>query len=154
MIARVLRTAIGFLATLAVADVVGVAVCFVLDVVPFRRGSTMALFAVWFVLGVFTGVIAYGQGGPRLLGGEKGDWTEREDAAKVGAGLLAVATVCLASLSLLFYLLWWRTNPEGQSFVPDSAAPTATFFGAVLGTMAFSRHVFKRPGGNRTTEAR
>jgi hypothetical protein len=143
MIGRMFKTALAFLITLVVFDVVGIGVCFIFEVVPFRRGSSLALFAVWFVLGVFCGLISYMQGGPRLLGKEEKDWTGREDAGRIGAGVIGVASAVLAVLSGLSWLLWWSSNADGEYYVPDSMAPTLTFFGTILASMVFARNLFK-----------
>lgn len=112
-------------------DVVGVVACFVL----FFLEET--LYVVWFVLGIFCGSIAYGVGGSLFLGKDeaKGEWTDREDASRIGGWVIGVPVVLLSALSVLFYRLWWRFNPSGDYFVPASAAPTLTFFGAILAAM-------------------
>src|SRR5882672_3133510 len=145
MIGRLLKTALAFFITLVVFDVAGVVVCFIFEVVPFRRGSSLALFAIWFVLGVFCGLISFMQGGPRLLGKDEKDWTERDDAGRIGAGLVAIAAVVLGAISLVSYLIWWGGNSDGEFYVPESAAPTLTIFGSILASMLFFRQTFKRP---------
>jgi len=108
-----------------VFDVAGVAVSFVLDMLSPRRDSLLARYAIWFVLGVFCGVICYGAG--------TGD--ERKPEAP-GALVLATIVGVVASILAACTLLLWRTSYVADSYVPDSVPLTITFAIALIGGAA------------------
>jgi hypothetical protein len=129
---------------LAVFDVVGVVACFVLDVAPLRYGSFGLLCAVWLVLGVFCGLIAFSNT-VQYLSKTPNELPDSVDG-KTGALVVWGTVLLLLGLSLLFHRLWWRFNwLGGDYFVPDGAVPTLTFFASVLAGMFLTRHVLHRP---------
>jgi hypothetical protein len=119
-------------------DVVGVVVCFFFDIAPLRGKSTALFYAIWFVLGVFCGLLSYNTAGSIASPQSNVEWTNREDSGK--SGLLAVLTisVVLTALSVAFYLLLWRYQPEASFFVPDTPSPTLTFFVTILASVVFA----------------
>jgi hypothetical protein len=128
---------------LAVFDIVGVVACFVLDVAPLRYGSFGLLCAVWLVLGVFCGIIAFANA-VRFLSKTPDEVPDSVDG-KTGALVVWVAALLLLGLSLLFHRLWWRFNwLGGDYFVPDGAVPTLTFFTSVLAGMFLARHLMHK----------
>ncbi len=128
---------------LAVFDIVGVVACFVLDVAPLRYGSFVLLCAVWLVLGVFCGIIAFANA-VRFLSKTPDEMPDSVDG-KTGALVVWVTALLLLGLSLLFHRLWWRFNwLGGDYFVPDGAVPTLTFFTSVLASTFLARHLMHK----------
>lgn len=119
---------------LVVADVIGVVVCTLFDIAPIRGSSGALPYAIWFVLGVFTGMFAYGIS--ESWGGAKGQGKS--------AGTLIVATglVAMAALCVLFWWLEWSRGVEGEYYVPDSMPHTLVFCIAAAGGMFLSRAAF------------
>lgn len=108
-----------------VFDVAGVAVSFVLDVLSPRRDSLLARYAIWFVLGVFCGVICYGAG----AGDER---KQHAPGALVLATIVGVVALILAACTRLL----WQTITVADSYVPDSVPLTITFAVALIGGAA------------------
>lgn len=134
-----LKTAAILLLCLMLADLVGVIACLVFDVAPLRGNSAALPYAIWFVLGIFTGVIAFNGAGASIAGGGDGDWSTRPDARRIATGVTVSGAIVLAALCLLFDRLFWGRGVLGALYVPDSLPHTLTFFGAVLGAMALAR---------------
>lgn len=142
MVGRALKVAAALLVCLVVFDLVGVAVCLFFDVAPLRESSAALPYAVWLVLGVFCGLFSY-SGAGQWISPDRTDWLNGRHATKTGGFVLLVTSVCLAALCAIFYRLWWSSDVLGESYVPDSAPLTLTFFGALLAAMAFLRQTFK-----------
>jgi hypothetical protein len=126
------------LVVLAVADVVGVAASFVLDIAPMRHKSAGLGYAIWFVLGAFAGVVHYGS----AVGGTDG-WASREEARSAGFVLLGVTTAIVAGLVVLFHVSMWRqsTGPE-WAVVPDHMPTTIVFLAAFLASTCVAHHAY------------
>ena len=142
MLRRTFQVAVPLLIWLVVCDVVGVAVCFVFDVLPVRGVSAALPYAIWFVLGVFCGLFTYFTAGARLSASDD-QWIERAEATATGTFITLVNGAFLVALCVAFDLLWWRHDVLGEGFVPDSEPLTLTFFGAILASMALIRHTFR-----------
>jgi hypothetical protein len=138
---------------LAVFDLAGVAVSFVLDVLgalPLRSNSSAAFYAVWFVLGVFCGLLSYDTNGRLASGESKADWTAREDAAKTGLLVVVTTFAVLFGVSVICYLLLWRYDVQSSYFVPDNAPLSVTFFTAVFASTVFAyKSLRSRPNGTQ-----
>jgi hypothetical protein len=134
---------------LVLFDIVGVVVCLVVDVAPVRAKSTALIYVIWFVLGVFCGMLSYNTGGRIASGESKGDWTGREDAAQTGLLVVLTTSAVLVTLSIPCYLLLWRYDMESSFFVPDSAPLTLTFFVTVLASVVLA-HTALRPEPKKT----
>jgi hypothetical protein len=122
---KLARVVIFTLIYLVVFDLIGVVVCFFFDVasaLPLRGNSTALFYAIWFVLGVFCGLLSYNTG------------------TSFVAGFLVVMTtaVILTALSISCYVLLWRYDVETSFYVPDNAAPTLTFFVTVLASVVLA----------------
>ncbi len=138
----------GVLMWLVVFDVVGVVACLVLDVAPLRHNSSALPYTIWFVLGIFCGLMCYHAAGYFMGKADDTDWYERMGASRTGAYIIGLTATLLSLLSAIFYALWWRHPMVGEFFVPDSASTTLTFFMTILLSMAFFRHTFapEKPG--------
>lgn len=137
MIATFFKTAIALIVSLVVADVIGVIACVFFDVMPIR-GSDFSLlpYTIWFVLGIFVGVIAQGWAGSWLS--PKGDnWMHGPEAAAIAMRVTLFSALILAALSAFFWWLYWSRNVAGEYFVPDSMSHSLTYFLSALGAMAF-----------------
>ena len=142
-----LKTAAILLLCLMLADLVGVIVCLVFDVAPLRGSSSALPYAIWFVLGVFSGFIALNGAGGWIAGTGDADWSERPEARRTATSALVCGTILLAALSLLFWRMFWSRGVIGGYYVPDSMSHTLTFFVAVLGAMTLARTLIgPKPG--------
>lgn len=126
-------------------DLVGVAACFFFDVAPIRGVSTALFYTIWFVLGVFCGLLSYNTGGSITALKSNEDWSTREDSGKTGLLVLLATLFLLVTLSIACYLLLWQYHPESSFFVPDSAPPTLTFFVAILGSAVLAHKSLRSP---------
>ena len=142
MLRRVFQVVLPLVLWLVGFDLVGVAACFVFDVLPLRGNSAALPFAIWFVLGVFCGLFVYFQAESALSAGDE-KWPERAHGTATGTFIIAISALCLAAPCVVFYRLWWKDDWLGDSYVPDSGALTLTFFGAILASMLLARHVSK-----------
>lgn len=144
---KVLVVLLGYL---IVADIIGVVVCTVFDIAPLRYKSGLLAYAIWFVLGVFTGLLAYNMAGawaspapeqeqPEKPEKPEQDWTTRPDAMRIGSRVLWTSIVILAALGAFFHWLYWSRGVAGEYFVPDSAPHTILFFASVVGGMLVGR---------------
>ncbi len=139
--AKVLKIAGCTILSLIVSDLVGVAASFILDVLfslPIRGDSAGAFYALWFVIGIFAGLLSYNFAGsaayPKL---ENGDWTGKQDAGATGRLVCWVVVVLLIGMAFLTFLLSGDT--DGDYFVPDNWPLTLTFFVA-FGGATFLAH--------------
>jgi hypothetical protein len=134
------------LAVLVASDVVGVAMCFFCEVfLSSRQTSTALYYAIWFVVGVFCGLISYMTSGGLVSPETKGDWTNLADAGKTGILVILTTAAVLTALSILFYRLTWRLpNLADSYYVPDSESLTLTFFVTILASVIFT-HKTMRP---------
>ncbi|MBX3501703.1 MAG: hypothetical protein KF889_19860 [Alphaproteobacteria bacterium] len=123
------------LGCLVVADIVGVIACVVIDVAPLRFKSAPLPYVIWFVLGVFTGLFAYGAAGAWTAPDADREWTEQPGAARRGMLIVAIGALVLIALGFLFHALFWSRGVAGEYFVPDSAPHTIVFFASVGASM-------------------
>jgi len=140
------------LGVLLVADIVGVVACFILDVAPLRHRSTGLGYAVWFVLGVFAGVIAFSaavdDGAPEAA---RRPLSERRSRARL---VIAVALVLLIALTALFTGTFWSGAVEGLGVVPDHMPTTLVFFASFLAACALGYHMHVDDGSAASTSKR
>jgi hypothetical protein len=124
------KIALCMLIYLVVFDVVGVLVAWFLDVI--MEVDTAVLYAVWFVLAVFCGMLSYSSAADLA--------TPKTPENSRKAGLLAVLAtfVMVAVISIASYLIWWRKGLEESSFLPGSEPLTLTFFLTVLFSCMFA----------------
>ena len=132
-----LKSAVVLLVCLVVADIVGVIAGTIFDIAPVRGGGDGVAYAIWFVLGIFCGLIAYGTAGAWASGGDE-NWTEGEGARRTGRVILATGAALLAALTLFFHRIYWSRGVAGEYYVPDSAPHSILFALAVLGGMVFA----------------
>jgi hypothetical protein len=125
---------------LVAANLIGVIACLLFDVAPLRFDSGALPYAIWTVLGIFTGFIVFGAAGEWAAPEGKGEWSGRPGAARTGNLVLATGLAGMAGLGLLFNGLWWSRGVHGEYFVPDSAPHTITFFGSTALAMLIGRH--------------
>jgi hypothetical protein len=118
------KIALTVFAFLAVFDVVGLLLCWFLDIV--HEISMGEFYALWFVLAVFCGILTY------TTAIDMASPKTPENARK--AGLLAVlaTVVIIAAASFGSYMIWWRDGIEATGFVPDNEPLSITFFVTVL----------------------
>jgi len=138
------KAAVALLAWLVLADLAGVILLTLVDVLPLRFNSALLAYAVWLVLGVFCGLFAYNTGGRWALplgydDGGANDWTGQPGARRAGTVAMVAAILVLGALSALFHEFYWSKGVAGEYYVPDSAAHSLVFFGSVLAGMALSR---------------
>ena len=143
-----LKVAAILLLFLAVADLIGVVVCTLIDVAPLRHKSSLLPYAIWLVLGIFAGLFAYNAAGawasPKAEAAAATadlDWSARPGARRIGSQVVAASALILAALAVFFWKLYWSRNVAGEYFVPDSAPHSILFFLSVLGGMLVARAV-------------
>lgn len=141
-----LKIAVTLLIFLVAADIIGVVVCTLIDIAPLRHESSLLPYAIWLVLGIFTGLFAYNAAGAWVSTRMKGaaansdvDWSARPDARRVGGQTMAASAVILGALAVLFWKLYWSGGVAGEYFVPDSAPHSILFFLSVFGGMLVAR---------------
>jgi hypothetical protein len=129
---------------LLIFDLVGAVVSFVLDVLESEDGTRESFYLIWFILGVYCGMLTY-QGACGMLtyqgaseslrsGGGTGG-TSREGAIGTGRLVLSTMLVVLVALLVAGYRYLW---PAGSSaYVPDSESLTITFFVGIALSSAF-----------------
>jgi hypothetical protein len=132
--------AIIFLVTLAIADVIGVAINFVLDVLQSRRDSGLLRYTVWLVLGVLLGVV-------NGAAGEKDEVINPWIKLGVIVGLLAAVVGLCARFE-------WPFVTADDPYVPDSMSHSITFFvaivaGAMLSVFAGGAPAQRTRGGGK-----
>jgi hypothetical protein len=130
--------AAGTLAFLVAADLVGVAACFFCDALLAERRTSAALYyAIWFVLGVFCGLLIYLTCGS-ITSPEKRGLMSWGDQGQDGLLVILTTTVILVALSILFYRLQWQYPRADSVYVPDSESLTLTFFFTILASVIFT----------------
>jgi heme/copper-type cytochrome/quinol oxidase subunit 1 len=146
MAAKLAKIAVCTIVYLAAFDIAGVVASFVFEVAGVvMRGVSGALFyALWFVLGVFCGLLNYNTAGGLASPKSEADWTSRADATQTGLLVCAISTLLLIGLSVFFFSIFWDRRAEGDHYVPDSMPLTLTFFIAA-GAATFVAHNFLRP---------
>lgn len=131
---------------LAGSILIGVAACFVLDVVPHKHFSPPLAYAIWGVLGVFVGVFHFGFAQAQIKGKDGiSDWDSPEEARTVGGQIVGLTAVWLAAMSAVFYPLFWSSQSNSEVLflvVPDNMGVSLTYFVAILGTTAFANNLF------------
>ena len=139
MIRTFLKTFVVFVAYLVAADIVGVVACLILDVAPLRYGSAMLPYAIWFVLGVFAGFLAFATAGGWASPGGDENWMERPGGLATGNCVLASGLVVALALAACFHWLYWSRGVADDYFVPDSAPHTILFLVSAVGAMLVAR---------------
>jgi hypothetical protein len=129
---------------LVLFDVIGVAAAFIFDIAPIRGNSGALPYTIWFVLGVFCGILGYAfAGGGDPKGGGK-NWADQPDSDGTSVLVLSTTFVLLAFMSLFLYISAWKSGGANDSYVPDNMGLTITFFVSLLGAM-FVAHKYLRP---------
>ncbi len=140
MASLILKTLVVALGCLVAADIAGVVVCTVVDILPLIGNSPAFSYAVWLVFGVFCGLFTYNFAGawssPK---GEAGDWSAKPGSSRLGTGVLLTGVVVVASVAWLFYALFWSRGVGGEDYVPDSEPRSIAFLIAVVAGMAAGR---------------
>lgn len=137
ILTTVVKSAVVLLVCMALAVVVGVIAGTIFDVAPVRGGGDGVAYAIWLVLGIFTGLIAFGTAGA-WASPETEDWTAAPGARGTGRAIVAASAVLLAGLALFFNRIYWSQDVAGEYYVPDSASHSILFFVSVLAGMIFA----------------
>src|SRR5580704_19240752 len=133
MLGLVVKTVLVFVALLVAADIGGVIIVTVIDILPLRFASAALAYAIWFVIGVFCGLYAYNFAGAWASPKGEGDWSGRPGARRIGTGVVIVGTLVVAGVAWLAFALFWSRGVAGEDYVPDSAPHSIVFLVAVLG---------------------
>jgi hypothetical protein len=136
------KTLVVTLVCLVAADIAGAIAVTVFDILPLRFASAAVAYAIWLVLGVFCGFIAYNIAGdwasPKAEAGAP-DWSARPGAGGIGTGILVTSLVVIAAVAACFDALYWRQGVAGDDYVPDSAPHSIVFFIAVAAAITAAR---------------
>jgi hypothetical protein len=143
MIGEFLRTLVALVVSLVVADVVGVIGTSFFDVMPIRGSDSAALpYAIWFVLGIFAGLIALSWAGSWIS--PKGEnWMEAPGAASIATRVVLFSAAIMVAFLAFYWWLEWSRGVDSGYYVPDSMPHTLTYFIAALAAMAFFRYALK-----------
>lgn len=125
---------------LVVFDLVGVVASFVFEVADIGAAP---FYALWFVLGVFCGLLNYNTAGGLAYQKSGTDWTDRVDASKTGLLVCAISIFLLSGLSVLFFSVSWRGRAGTDHYVPDSMPLTLTFFAATAAATFLAHNVLR-----------
>ena len=142
MIGTFLKTAIVFLVCLALGDLVGVVACTIFDIAPIRGNSAALPYAIWFVLGIFVGLITAFAAGA-WIAGKDDKWDEGPRAAGIATGIFLSSLAVSVALCVLFWKLYWSQGVEGEYYVPDSQSHSLTYLVAALSGIWLVRLVSK-----------
>jgi len=142
VIATFLKTALAFLVCLALGDLVGVVACTIFDIAPIRGNSAALPYAIWFVLGIFVGLIAAFAAGT-WIAGKDDKWDEGPRAGGIATGIFLSSLAMSVALCVLFWKLYWSQGVDGEYYVPDSQSHSLTYLAAALGGMWLVRLVSK-----------
>jgi len=128
------------------AVIAGVAACFVMDVLPSRNDSPALVYVIWFVLGIFAGLIHFGTAMSAIKGKDgPTDWASREEGLRFGRWILAITAAYLAIISSVSYPLFWSGGGSGEWLflvVPDHMGASLTFFAALMTGAAFVHRLY------------
>ncbi|MDQ8754897.1 hypothetical protein RCO27_01530 [Sphingosinicella sp. LHD-64] len=113
-------------------------------------------FAVWLVIGIFTGLFVFNTGAAWLTDAkDPGDFVI---TPALGLRLIVVQMLMLAGLSLCFYWLLWSEGTLEDVIVPGHMWQTLFFFAAVGGGMWLGRLMsvweFEEAEGRRNAVSR
>lgn len=142
VVVKVGRIVLTLMAVLILGDLIGVAACFIFDVMPFRGNSSLLPYAIWFVLGAFAGFLGYNFAGRWISPKSEKDWTNMADAMRTGSFVVAVSGLILLTLCGVFYAIWWRFPTEPSVLVPDSPVLSLLYFGTSFLAMVSARAFF------------
>ena len=138
------KAALALAGCLIAADIAGVVLCSILDILLRRSWSVALPYTVWLVLGIFCGLYAYNLAGAwaslKVVGQ---DWSEQPGARRLGSVILAtdIAFVALAA-GLCSAFVWSSDISADDYYVPDSRPHSILFFLAVLVGMMLARFAF------------
>ncbi len=149
MLSAITRAAVVMIGWLIVADIAGVVVCTVFDILPLRWVSVPLFYAVWLVAGAFAGLFAFDMAGSWASpGGGDGDWSAGAGAGRLGTIVLLTGAAVIAALVAALYRFYWGSGGGSGIYVPDSKSYSLTFFIAALGGLAVGRFTMPAPGGD------
>lgn len=146
--ARFIKAILFILGCLVGFDIAGAIVCFIVEVLGFEFKALY--FTIWFVAGVFCGLIAYDMAG-RVLSNkpeDKVDWSNTSESGRIGITVLIITALTLVALSVLFKKIFWVGSPIEGGYSPDGMAMTLTYFITIVGAMVLGHFVF-RPGASK-----
>lgn len=137
-IGTMVRTTATLIVVLVTADILGVLFCTMLDITPLRFKSALLPYAIWLVLGSFSGlfsyVIASGWSSPEP--DEQADWLSDPAMKRTGGIVVATSAAIIAALIYGFNSIFWSKGVAGEYYVPDSAPHSLVFFLSALAVIA------------------
>ena len=139
MIGAIVKSAAVVAAGLVIGDVAGIIVLTIGDIVGLAFPALT--YVVWFVLGVFVGLLSYNLAGawcawPARQGV---DWTALPMAKRTGSTIVAVQIALILGFCWWFDLLYWSQGVVGDYYVPDSMPHSLTYFLAAVGAIVLAR---------------
>ena len=127
-----IKSAVVFLVCLAIGDVAGVVGISILDVLSLRGWSVALPYAVWLVIGVFTGVAGLAMAGT-WIAGKDGEWETGPRANSIAICFFLSALVVAAALVAFFWKIYWSQRMAPSYYVPDSQWHSIAYLVGVFG---------------------
>jgi hypothetical protein len=136
MVAKSLVVVIGYL---ILGDIAGVIVLTIADIVDLAFPALT--YVVWFVLGVFVGLLSYNLAGSWCASatGRGKDWTALPIAGSTGSIVMLTQIALVLGLCGLFYQSMWSHSVAGEYYVPDSMTHSLIYFVTVMGAILLAR---------------
>lgn len=131
LLTRLFRVMACTLGLIVLSDIAGAVVTTIVDVLSsvFRNfGGMMIMYAIWFVLGAYTGLFIHDMGGGFASGSVAGSWSDRPGAAKTGLLVCSVALPIVIGLAYLALLFSWDSE---SVYVPGNTNLSVDYFAAI-----------------------
>ena len=106
-----------------------------------RRTSAALYYTIWFVVGVFCGVLIYTSCGS-FTADKKGRLMEWADKGQTGLLVILTTAATLAGLSVFFYRHDWQYSRADSVYVPDSESLTLTLFFTIVASEILMHKAF------------
>ena len=135
---RLIVTTVCVILAVIASDIAGVMVCWYVHFTRESLASRMFDYALWIVLGFFTGFFVHYLAGFYASPDSAGIWTNRAGAATTGRFVCGVMIPVLIALALAS-LLW--DGSSDSSYVPGNHALSIAYFAAIAAGLALAQYI-------------
>ena len=132
--------AASLLVNVAIFDVIGAILWFLVSLFDGRNVSLGACYAVWIVMGVFAGGIHYHGAATVCKAESAGGVFDSTPFRRIGLLIFTVSAIVLIALTYLFDSIWWKHSPKFDGYAPDNRVPTIVYFVSSVCSMLIARH--------------